>query len=383
MTKLLIEASVLEQDRPSGVNYLTDGLVTELEKQQNDTFSVSYFWLNFLGHKTLRNKNTTAAAMRGDLQQIQTIPQRLYAKLVYYRIAPPLPVRKADWLLYPNFYLWPTFGRSKKAVIIHDLCYLRYPEYVEDKNRAFLARVATNSIKKADLVLVDSKFIADEVVELTNTPREKVHILGVPVDASEFDPAKNLGRDRLAKRYGITKPYILTFGTLEPRKNLTTLVEAYCALTPEIRNTYSLVLAGKWGWKIDDLRNLVEQKQADGYDIITTDYVDHGDRTAFYRNASFYAITTHYEGFGMPLLEALHCGIPTVAVDIPVLREVGGDACLWAEKTTQDVTSKLTQLITDKTLSAKLSALGPAQSAKFSWEVTAKELIQHLQYTAN
>ncbi len=105
----------------------------------------------------------------------------------------------------------------------------------------------------------------------------------------------------------------------------------------------------------------MEQKQSEGYDIIATDYVDHGDRTTFYRNASFYAITTHYEGFGMPLLEALHCGIPTVAVDIPVLREVGGEACLWAEKSTEDVADKLTQLITDKTLAGKLSNLGPAQ----------------------
>ena len=382
MTKLLIEASVLEQDRPSGVNYLTDGLVTELEKQQDATLSIGYFWLNFLGRKTPRNKNTIAAAKRGDLQQLWTIPQRLYAKLVYYHVAPPLPVRKADWLLYPNFYLWPTLGRHKKAVIVHDLCYLRYPEYVEDKNRAFLARVATSSIKKADLVLVDSEFIAEEVIELTDTARHKVHVLGVPVDASDFDTTQDLGRERLAKRYGITKPYILTFGTLEPRKNLTTLVEAYCRLSPEIRDAYSLVLAGKWGWKINDLQQLVKQKQSEGYDIITTDYVDHGDRTTFYRNASFYAITTHYEGFGMPLLEALHCGIPTVAVDIPVLREVGGDACLWAEKTTEDVASKLTQLITNKALADKLSSRGPAQSAKFSWEITAKELSQRLQDTA-
>lgn len=379
MTKLLIEASVLEQDRPSGVNYLTDGLVTELEKLQNDTFTTGYFWLNFLGRKVPHNKNTVAAAARGDLQQLRTIPQRLYAKLVYYRIAPPLPLHIADWLLYPNFYLWPSLGRHKKAVIIHDLCYLRYPEYVEYKNRVFLSRVATNSIKRADLLLVDSEFIASEVVELTGTPREKVHVLGVPVDTADFDPSQDLGRDRLAERYNITKPYILTFGTLEPRKNLTMLVEAYCALTPEIRNTYSLVLAGKWGWKIDALRQLVERKQAEGYDIITTDYVDHGDRTTFYRNASFYAITTHYEGFGMPLLEALHCGIPTVAVDIPVLREVGDEACLWAEKSTEDVADKLTRLITDKTLASNLSNLGPAQSAKFSWDKTAKELIERLQ----
>jgi len=377
--KLLVEASVLEQDRPSGVNYLTSGLVSELEKLRSNHFSVGYFWLNFLHRKAPISSSVKAALSRGDVQQITTIPQRVYAKLVYYHIAPPLPVGKADWLLYPNFYLWPTLSRSKKAVIIHDLCYLRYPEYVEDKNRAFLTRVAGNSIKKADLIVVDSQFIANEVAELTNTPLSKIHILGVPVDAADFDISLSKGKDHLAKRYGITKPYILSFGTLEPRKNLECLVEAYCALSEKIRDSYSLVLAGKWGWKVEGLRALIEQKQAEGYSIITPGYIDHGDRATFYRNASFYAITTHYEGFGMPLLEALHCGIPTIAVDIPVLREVGGDACLWAEKDVADVATKLTDLIQDKKLAQKLAQMGPKQSTNYSWHESAEQLLMRLQ----
>ena len=376
--KLLVEASVLEQDRPSGVNYLASGLVNELEKMQSSTFQLGYFWLNFLRRKTPISASVKAAAARGDLQQIWAIPQRVYAKLVYHRIAPPLPLRKADWLFYPNFYLWPSFGKHKKAVIIHDLCYLRYPQYVENKNRAFLSRVATSSIKKADLIVVDSDFIADELVELTATPRENIHVLGVPVDAADFDPSLDKGRDHLAERYKVNKKYILSFGTIEPRKNLECLVEAYCALSPDIREQHSLVLAGKWGWKIEGLRALIEQKQAEGYDIITPGYIDHGDRAAFYRNASFYAITTHYEGFGMPLLEALHCGIPTVAVDIPVLREVGGDACVWAEKNANDVSAKLTEIISNAELANKLSSRGPDQANRYSWEASAKGLLERL-----
>jgi len=376
--KLLVEASVLEQDRPSGVNYLASGLVSELEKMQSSDFRLGYFWLNFLRRKSPINSSVKSAATRGDLQQIWAIPQRVYAKLVYYHIAPPLPIQKGDWLLYPNFYLWPSLGKHKKAVVIHDLCYLRHPEYVEDKNRAFLSRVATKSIKKADLIVVDSEFIANELVELTNTPRENIHILGVPVDADDFDPSLDKGRTHLAKRYNVTKQYILSFGTLEPRKNLECLVEAYCALAPDIREKYSLVLAGKWGWKIDSLRALIGQKQAEGYDIITPGYIDHGDRAAFYRNASFYAITTHYEGFGMPLLEALHCGIPTVAVDIPVLREVGGDACLWAEKNAADVSAKLTELISNTNLVHQLTERGPGQADTYSWKTSARGLLERL-----
>lgn len=379
MTKLSIESSVLEQDHPSGVNYLTSGLVNELEAQSSSKFEISYFWLNFLTSKAPISPSVQKAAKSNRLQQFWAIPQRLYAKLVYYRIAPPLPVRRTDWTLFPNFYIWPTVGRHKNAVIIHDMCYLRHPEYVEDKNRRFLSRVATGSIKKADLIITDSEFSSQEITDLTGTPTDKIHILGVPVDSGDFDKSNDKGPDYLAKRYGINKKYILSFGTLEPRKNLECLVEAYCKLPESLRNSYSLVLAGKWGWKIDSLKELIDQKRAAGYDIITPGYIDHGDRCTFYRNASYYALTTHYEGFGMPLLEALHCGIPTVAVDIPVLREVGGEACLWADKNNDDVSAKLTLLMNDRTIANKLSALGPKQSAKYSWQKSAESLIKRLR----
>lgn len=379
MIRLLIEASVLEQDRPTGVGYLTDGLVGALERLRDEELSVEYFWLNFLLRKSTKNPSTKRAEQRGDLQKIWPMPQRVYAKLVYAGIAPPLPLRQADWVLYPNFYLWPSFGRSKKIVFVHDPCFLRHPEYVERKNLDFLRNVAIKSAKKADLVLTDSKFSSDEIHQLMGVPRQKIHALGVPVDAVDFDKSNDRGMGRLKERYGLTKPYILSFGTIEPRKNIECLVEAYCRLPATIREKYSLLLVGKWGWHVEDLRALVDKRQSEGFDIITPGYIDHDDRTTFFRNASFFAITTHYEGFGMPLLEALHCGIPTVAVDIPVLREVGDEACLWAEKTVDGVAGALERVIGDEKLASKLSKLGPKQSKKYSWDKSAKSLIDKIR----
>ena len=376
--RLLIEASVLEQDQPSGVNYFTDGLAHSLEQLSPDKITTGYLWLNFLRRKTAHNRNTVDAEKHGLLQQITAIPQRLYAKLVYFNVAPPLWSWKADWLLFPNFYIWPTLRRTKKAVIIHDLCFMRHPEYVEEKNRLFLDRVANNSIKKADLIISNSQFTTSEILSLTDTPAEKIVTLSIPVDESQFLPTLNKGADHLANRYGITQPYSLSLGTLEPRKNLTALVEAYCLLSADIRSRYSLVLAGKWGWKIESLKELIEEKRAAGYDIITTGHIDHDDKATFYRNASFYGITTHYEGFGMPLLEALHCGIPTVAVDIPVLREVGGESCLWSESKPEAVAAQLTALMSDQVLSRKLSALGVERAKDFSWSKVAQKLVDRL-----
>lgn len=381
MKKLLIEASVLEQDKPSGVNYFADGLANGIEQVSSDRLETGYFWLNFLHRKAAHNRNTVSAQERGLLQQITLIPQKIYAKLVYFNIAPPLWVQKSDWLLFPNFYIWPTLRRSKKAVIIHDLCFVRYPEYVEDKNRAFLNRVALRSIKKSDLIVSNSEFTTSELISLVGTPKEKIVTLNIPVDESQFLPSLDKGADYLKNRYGISKQYILSLGTLEPRKNLSALVEAYCLLPAEIREQFSLVFAGKWGWKIESLEQLIKDKQAAGYDILTTGHIDHDDKATFYRNASFYAITTHYEGFGMPLLEALHCGIPTVAVDIPVLREVGGDACLWSDSTPEAVAEKLTLLMTDKAAAKNLSTLGVERARQFSWLETAQKFVDRIMET--
>lgn len=378
MTKLLIEASPLEQDNPSGVNYFTEWLAKALETKRDKDFEVGYFYLNFLGKKSLKNPLSQKASKENRFQQLSLIPQKVYAKLVYARIAPPLPVRKSDWVLFPNFYLWPTLRRVKKAVIIHDVAYLVYPEYVEEKNRRFLEKVATRSIHKADLIISNSQFTTDEIISKTGVSQDKIVTLSIPVDQEQFDKKHDKGREYLTRRYGIKKPYIMSLGTLEPRKNLETIILAYCELPQEVRNTYSLVLAGKWGWKVDSLRRLIDEKRSAGFDIITTGHVDSDDRATLYHNTSYYVISSYYEGFGMPLLEALYCSIPTVAVDIPVLREVGGDGCLWATRDYKDVADKLLELIDNPDKSKETARRGRKRASTFSWDATAEILKKRL-----
>jgi alpha-1,3-rhamnosyl/mannosyltransferase len=378
MKKILIEASVLEQDRPSGVNYFTDGLARALEAVSGNSFTVGYFWLNFLGRKSAHNPLVQTAQKDSRLQQIRLVPQRVYAKLVYYHIAPPLPLCKSDWVIYPNFYVWPSLLPTRRAAVIHDMGYARHPEYVEDKNCAFLTRVVSQTVKKADKIITISQFTTNELVDLLGVPREKIITIDIPVDSSQLNNGLDHGFERLRQRYGLQKKYILSLGTIEPRKNLELLVEAYCALPSTLRDNYSLLLAGKWGWKTEPLRQLIEKKRQEGFDIITPGHIDQDDRATFYYQASVFAITTHYEGFGMPLLEALHCGIPSVAVDIPVLREVADTSCLWVESSEKAVSEGLARALTDEPLRAELSAAGPKQSATFSWQRTAKSLIDQL-----
>lgn len=373
MKKILIEASTLEQDHFSGVNYFADGLSRALLKAGGKELEPSFLWLNFLGKKLPRNDITKEAAEHQRLREITLIPQRLYAKLVYANVAPPLPIPKVDWALFPNFYLWPLLRKTKSAVIIHDVGYLRFPQYVEDKNQRFLSRVAGRAIKKADLVISNSQFTTSEIKSHYNIDDSKIITLSIPVDVDQFSSDTDRGPKALEK-YGITKPYILSLGTIEPRKNIEGMIDAYRRLPKEIRDTYSLVLAGRWGWKIDEARRKIEKLQASGYDIITPGYIEMEDKSTFFFHASFNLISTHYEGFGMPLLEALYCGIPTVASDIPVLREVGGDACLWSTTDSADISEKLQELITNKPLAEELRAKSLERSRSFTWDEVGKKL---------
>lgn len=379
MKKIIIESSSIAHANKTGVGYFAEHLSEAMDHAaKKHGATISYFWLNFLGRKQPDSTLLKHAQKQGRLKQITTAAQKVYAKLIFANTAPPLSVGKYDWAFFPNFYLWPMIGVKKRAVIIHDMCFMRYPEYVEEKNLKFLNVVAKRAIKKADLLVVNSKFTHDELVELAHVPEERIVSIDIPIDPERFDPKLDRGPKRLEERYGIRKPYILALGTLEPRKNLNLLVEAYVQLPANLRAKYSLVLAGKWGWKFESLKALVEKRQAEGYDIITTGYIDHEDNSTIYRNASAYGITTHYEGFGMPLLEALHCSIPSVAVDIPVLREVGGGACLWAEPNPSSVAANLERVLTDSKLAATLAKKGPQQSKKFSWEKTADKLLKRM-----
>lgn len=376
---LLIESSAIEDPRLTGVGYFSQSIAQGIDKiaKKNNTI-VGYFWLNFLGRKAPISSVIKQASLDKRLFQIHWIPQRVYAKLVAYRIAPPLKVPSSDWVLFPNFYTWPVISSAKRAVIIHDICHKVYPQYVEDKNRQFLDRVIKKSIQSADLIISNSKFTSDEIQKNYNVPNDKLLTIDIPIDTSQFIKSQAKTKKYLQKRYQITKPYILTFGTIEPRKNIDMMVDAYCALPDDIRDKYSLVIAGKWGWKIDDLRTKIERLQTEGYDIITPGYIEHDDRSTFYYNASYYIITTHYEGFGMPLLEAMYCGLPTVAVDIPVLREVGADGCSWAKKEVGDIADKLTRLIEDSDYAEKLSRKATAQANSFSWTKTSQKVYDYL-----
>jgi len=323
-----MEVSCLASQNISGVANYTKMLTESLESGLCIETHAAYF--NFLNRQP-----EPELSLKIPLEKNSFIPLRVYAKMQSYNFAPPfdLFLQKVDLTIFPTFATWPTAKSKLRATVIHDLTYLYFPDTVEAKNLAHLKRVVPRTIKEADFIITISEAVKAELVKEFSLPPEKCVITGIPPDPKFYKANTN----EIHKKYGIpTRKFIYFVGNLEPRKDLPTLVEAYCKLPTDIKNEYSLIMAGGNGWKTEKSRDAIAKAQAAGENVKHVGFVDNNDAAAFYQQASMFVMPSTYEGFGMPILEAMASGCPVVASDIPVLREVGGDAALYAKVSDSD-----------------------------------------------
>jgi glycosyltransferase involved in cell wall biosynthesis len=185
---------------------------------------------------------------------------------------------------------------------------------------------------------------------------------------------QNTHDDSILTRHGLEPhQYILYLGTIEPRKNIERLVEGYSLLPDEVRNTHPLVLAGGRGWKDETIRATIEAYRTRGFAIITTGYITDEEKYSLYHNASCYTLPSHYEGFGMPVLEAMQHHVPVAVSDIPVFREVAGDAAAYFDKDDPDsVARTIGRILTDTPYRNSLIAAQQSELDKYSWSTNAQ-----------
>jgi glycosyltransferase involved in cell wall biosynthesis len=215
-------------------------------------------------------------------------------------------------------------GRAGNIVTVHDLAFKRYPQFLKKNYGQFLSFLKTKrDVHRADRVIAVSGQTAADIVEFFKIGPQKIRVIHHGVDPS-FRP--DVDADTIAavkKKYGISTPeYLLWVGTIEPRKNLQALIKCYAALK-DIHPACSLVLGGGWGWKYEDILPLVRPMEDR---IKITGYLPPADLPPLYAGARAFVYPSLYEGFGMPLLEAMASGIPVVGANTSSIPEVVGDA---------------------------------------------------------
>jgi len=253
---------------------------------------------------------------------------RRRADQLWFRARLPLPVQalagRADLVYSPDFTV-PPAGRAPRALTLHDLAFLVAPERVPAPLRAYLAAAVPRLVAGAALVAVVSETTRRDAIERLRVPAERIALVPNGVAARFFDPPPLTGAQRA--KLGLPADYLLTVGTLEPRKNHATLFAALRHLAGRV--DLPLVVAGRRGWQDEPILSAAEPLVRSGR-VVLLDYVPDALLPGLYAGAAAVVYPSWYEGFGLPLLEALAAGVPTVASTAPALREIGGEAALYA-----------------------------------------------------
>ena len=267
----------------------------------------------------------------------------------------------------------PPRGRYRLVVTVHDAAPLLFPETYPRRGRWFHRRGIAAAARRADLVITVSQAAAEEIVAHTDVPAERLRVVPNGVDLTEASD-EDVVAARAAFELG-DRPYVLWLGSLEPRKNVGMLVEAFARWAATSDVPHQLVLAGPTGWVVDRDAVLAPARRL-GDRVRTIGRVGDDHLRGLYRGADVFVLPSRHEGFGIPVLEAMAQGTPVIASGIAALREVAGDAARLVTGDDPDAwAGALDELMHDRDLHADLAVAGRRRAELFSWERCANETV--------
>ena len=273
----------------------------------------------------------------------------------------------------PNYLAYRFSGPS--VVTAHDASWVRHPETHPADRLDAIGRYFHRSLEAASAILTDSEFVKREMVELFGVSPEKVFpvLLGVSSDFCPRDPLEC--NTFLAEQGLVFGRYVLSVGTLEPRKNIPTLIDAYSMLPADLQRRFPLVLVGMRGWLTSGLEARMKPLVERGV-IKPLGYVADEMMPLIYSGAAAFVFPSLYEGFGLPPLEAMACGAPVISSESSSLPEVVGDAGVLVDPLNVDALAEsLRRVLEDRAFAESLAQRGVRRAAGFSWKKTAAETI--------
>jgi glycosyltransferase involved in cell wall biosynthesis len=268
------------------------------------------------------------------------------------------------------------FKVGKYIVTVHDVIPLGLPWAFPARHRLVLATALARIRKQAEVVIVPSTAAAEDVVRFLRVERERIRVIPMGCDR-RFQPAEEPVRAAtLRHRYNLPERYVLFVGTLEPRKNIHTLLRAFAQVVAERpRHELMLVIAGGSGWGGEDYKTTVDELKLHHH-VRFTGFVDDEDLPDLYRGALLFAYPSLYEGFGLPVVEAMACGTPVITSDRTSLPEVAGGAALLVDPTRPEaLAAAMASLLKDGELRQALRAKGLARARSFTWDAVAQQTI--------
>ena len=353
--------------KKTGVGWYIYNIVKELSKSDKNDYIAEF--INFMGRHNVKSQIDYDIKIKQNKLLTYTMYNFLTKKM---NISHNLILgTKSDIYHFFNFTI-PKNIKGKVIVTIYDTVFFSAPETMGDMKAISEYKYAA---ERSDLILTISESAKSDIIKHFNVDEKKIEIVTPGIDLEKYlHNYTDMELENVRKKYKLPENYILYLGTIEPRKNIERTIKAFIKYKKEVKDDLKFVIVGGKGWKYDNIMKLIESM---GTDIILTGYIDEEDKIPIYKLAQIFAFPSLYEGFGMPVLEAMAAGVPVITSNVSSLPEVAGDAAILVNPLNEDeIFEAYKKILSDKKLQLEMIEKGLEQAKKFEWKESAKVLEQ-------
>ncbi len=353
--------------KKTGVGWYIYNIVKELSKSDKNDYIAEF--INFMGRHDVKSQIDYDIKIKQNKLLTYTMYNFLTKKM---NISHNLILgTKSDIYHFFNFTI-PKNIKGKVIVTIYDTVFFSAPETMGDMKAISEYKYAA---ERSDLILTISESAKSDIIKHFNVDEKKIEIVTPGIDLEKYlHNYTDMELENVRKKYKLPENYILYLGTIEPRKNIERTIKAFIKYKKEVKDDLKFVIVGGKGWKYDNIMKLIESM---GTDIILTGYIDEEDKIPIYKLAQIFAFPSLYEGFGMPVLEAMAAGVPVITSNVSSLPEVAGDAAILVNPLNEDeIFEAYKKILSDKKLQLEMIEKGLEQAKKFEWKESAKVLEQ-------
>lgn len=280
---------------------------------------------------------------------------------------------KPDVIHFPAFPP-PLLIRKNIIFTIHDATMWKHEDTLSLKNKLYMRPLSSRGIRLAEKLFTVSDFSKKEIIDVFPIASKKIFNTGISISNDFQVITDDNVLSQVKKKYNLPEKYFLSVGSLEPRKNLLFLIKAFIKLKNKINTDYKLVITGRSAWGSNEIRDLILENNVEK-DIILTGYIKDQDLISLYNLATYFVFPSIYEGFGLPVLEAMACGTPVIISNVSSLPEVACESAIYIDPYDEtSLISALEKVISDEKIHADLREKGLKRSKNFSWEGVSKRI---------
>ena len=360
MTNVIINSiSLLSQK--TGIGRYTYEISKSLEKEKK--FSLNYYYAYYSKNLIDISDNSNLKSLKSILAKNSFI-KKVVRKLLL--LSSQFFSKTYDLYWEPNFIPVDGIKADKIITSVHDFSFILYKDFHPKERIEYFENNFFKNIYRSDMIICFSEFTRQEILERLDFKEEQVKVIYHGIDHNFFNV-----RDDLKICFELPQKFIFSVGSIEPRKNLLGLLEAYNRLSSNIKSKYHLVLAGFKGWNNDEIMAIIEQNKE--Y-IHYLGYVSDDELVKVYNLAMLFVYPSFYEGFGLPVLEAMACGTPVICSNTSSIPEVGGEAVVYCDpNNVNDIAEKIQIVLNDKKLQQEMIGKGLKRAKQFTWEKATQE----------